>query len=84
MKYADLHFSEKLEKWHFAIVHCYFRKINWVDKGFFSLWVFFSRIKIQSRGLAEKIKPKPRQILEKLQHSTLIKKKKLTQKHTIK
>ena len=30
------------------------------------------------------IKPKPRQILEKLQHSTLIKKKKLTQKHTIK
>ena len=31
---------------------------------FFSLWIFFSRIIIHHRDLAEKIEPKPRQILE--------------------
>ena len=48
---------------------------------YFSLWIFFPRIKFTKPWLGIEITPIPSQILEKLQHITLNKRK--TQKCTV-
>ena len=54
-------------------------KVKKNDYTYFSLWVFLYLEQNTEPWLGREIEPKPRQILEKLQHITLIKKKKLIQ-----